>query len=116
MKRFDRSMTILFAAAGAALACACCDASDRNLKKAAGAITEETYRAQVQAIAADELEGRSPGTPGEQRTVEYLEKQFLDLGLQPAAAAASPEVALVEITPRIQLSFARGPVAARLSA
>jgi len=103
-------MTILFAAAGAALACACCDASDRNFKKAAGAITEEAYRAQVQAIAADELEGRSPGTRGEQRTVEYLEKQFLDLGLQPASGGSfRQQVALVEITATDpQLSFARG--------
>ena len=103
-------MTILFAAAGAALAFACCDASDRNFKKAAGAITEEAYRAQVQAIAADELEGRSPGTRGEQRTVEYLEKQFLDLGLQPASGGSfRQQVALVEITATDpQLSFARG--------
>jgi len=110
MRRFDRSLTILFAAAGAVLACASCDASDRNLRKAAGAITAESYRAQVQALAADELEGRGPGTPGEQRTVEYLEQQFLDLGLQPASGGSfRQDVALVEITATDpHLSFARG--------
>jgi len=110
MIRFDRPMTILFAAAGAALACASCGASDKDLRTAAAAITEESYRAQVQSLAADELEGRGPGTPGEQRTVEYLEKQFLELGLQPARGGSfRQEVALVEITATDpQLSFARG--------
>ena len=55
------------------------------LKKASAAITESGFRTLVQGVSADELEGRGPGTPGEQRTIEYHEKQFLALGLQTAA-------------------------------
>ena len=108
--RFDRPVTILFAALAAALATGACRASDKDVKKASAAITESGFRALVQGISADELEGRGPGTPGEQRTVEYLEKEFLELGLQPAAGGSfRQDVSLVEITAiDPQLSFARG--------
>ncbi|MBS0417921.1 MAG: M28 family peptidase [Proteobacteria bacterium] len=43
--------------------------------------------ATVKALAADDFEGRSPGTPGEQKTRAYLIDQFESLGLQPAGVA-----------------------------
>ena len=33
------------------------------------------------------FEGRSPGTPGEAKTVEYLVAEFKTLGLEPAGDA-----------------------------
>jgi len=110
MMRFDRPMTSLFAALAAVLAFTSCDASDKDLRKAAAAITEAAYRAQIESLSADEMEGRGPGTPGEQRTVEYLEEQFLELGLQPANGGSfRQDVALVEITATDpQLSFVKG--------
>lgn len=110
MMRFDRSTTILFAALAAILASGACGASDKRLKKASAAIAESDFRAQVQSISADKLEGRGPGTPGEQLTIEYLEEQFLELGLQPAAGGSfRQDVSLVEITATDpNLSFARG--------
>jgi Zn-dependent M28 family amino/carboxypeptidase len=110
MMRFDQQKTVLFAALAAVLISGACDASDRRIKKASVAITESAFRAQVQSISADELEGRGPGTRGEQRTIEYLEKQFLELGLQPAAGGSfRQDVSLVEITAiDPKLSFARG--------
>ena len=110
MMRFDRPMTILFAALAAVLVAGACTASDKDLKKASAAITESIFRAQVQSISDDKLEGRGPGTPGEQRTIEYLEEQFLELGLQPAAGGSfRQDVSLVEITAiDPKLSFARG--------
>ena len=108
--RFDRQMTILFAALAAALVTGAFNASDKDFKKASAAISESGFRALVQGISADELEGRGPGTPGEQRTIEYLEEQFLELGLQPAAGGSfRQDVSLVEITAiDPQLSFAKG--------
>lgn len=101
---------LLVAAAGAAVALAGCRAADQALERAAGAIDEASYRAYIAGLSADDLEGRAPGTPGEERTVEYLEQQFLELGLQPAAGGNfRQDVPLVEITalePR--LSFHRG--------
>ena len=110
MMRFDRQMTILFAALAAALVTGAFNASDKDFKKASAAISESGFRALVQGISADELEGRGPGTPGEQRTIEYLEEQFLELGLQPAAGGSfRQDVSLVEITAiDPQLSFAKG--------
>jgi len=34
-------------------------------------------------MASDEFGGRAPGTPGEQKTVEYLTQRFASLGLEP---------------------------------
>lgn len=85
-------------------------ADDKALKRAAAAVDEASYRAAIAALSADEMQGRALGTPGEQRTVEYLEQQFLELGLQPLGGGSfRQEVPLVEITasePR--LSFHRG--------
>lgn len=102
---------VLFvAAAGAGIALAGCKAADKALEKAAAALDEASYRTYLAGLSADELEGRAPGTPGEQRTVEYLEKQFLELGLQPAAGGSfRQDVPLVEITASApHLSFRRG--------
>ncbi|MGB5132031.1 MAG: M28 family metallopeptidase [Steroidobacteraceae bacterium] len=103
-------MSILFAALAAMLVSSPCSASDKDIKKASTAIAEAGFRAQVQAISSDEMEGRGIGTMGEQRTIEYLEQQFLELGLQPAAGGSfRQDVSLVEITGADQhLSFAKG--------
>jgi Zn-dependent M28 family amino/carboxypeptidase len=108
--QFDRKVTILFTALAATLVAGAGGASDRNFKKSSAAITEPGFRALVQGISADELEGRGPGTSGEQRTIQYLEEQFLDLGLQPAAGGSfRQDVSLVEITAiDPTLSFTRG--------
>ncbi|MBF8965437.1 M28 family peptidase [Pontibacter sp. FD36] len=37
----------------------------------------------IRVLASDEFEGRSPGTPGEDSTVNYLTREFQKLGLQP---------------------------------
>ncbi len=37
----------------------------------------------IKVLASDEFEGRGPGTPGEEKTVEYLTAQFRKMGLKP---------------------------------
>jgi len=37
----------------------------------------------IQVLASDDFEGRSPGTPGEDKTTAYLQQQFTALGLAP---------------------------------
>lgn len=82
----------------AATALAGCAASPPP-PKAMELITAESYRARVQALAADEFEGRKPGQPGEQKTLEYLEREFRALGLQPGNGGSfRQQVPLVEIT------------------
>jgi Zn-dependent M28 family amino/carboxypeptidase len=110
MTRFDIGFRLLFGASAVALTLGAFNADDKMLRKAAGAIDEKSYRGHVAALSADEMQGRAPGTEGERRTVEYIEKQFLELGLQPVAGGEFRQpVALVEITSSgQQLSFAKG--------
>jgi Zn-dependent M28 family amino/carboxypeptidase len=37
----------------------------------------------TRVLSADEFEGRAPGTPGEEKTVDYLTSEFQKLGLKP---------------------------------
>ena len=37
----------------------------------------------MKQLASDEFGGRGPGTPGEEKTVEYIKAQFARIGLQP---------------------------------
>ncbi|MEQ1512478.1 MAG: M28 family metallopeptidase [Lysobacteraceae bacterium] len=47
------------------------------------AITPDDFAEHVRVLASDEFEGRAPGTPGEDKTVEYLKAQFERIGLKP---------------------------------
>jgi Zn-dependent M28 family amino/carboxypeptidase len=49
----------------------------------AGPISAARLSLVTQALSSDAFEGRAPGTPGEQRTVDYLVQQFEALGLKP---------------------------------
>lgn len=58
------------------------------------------FRNDVRALAADDLEGRRPGTPGEDKTVAFLTAQFRKLGLKPVSGESYVQpVPLVESTP-----------------
>ena len=37
----------------------------------------------VKVLASDEFEGRAPGGPGEQKTIDFLSERFAALGLEP---------------------------------
>ena len=66
---------------------------------ALAAITEDTYKAHVTKLSSDEFLGRKPFTKGDTLTVQYIEQQFKDLGLQPGNGDSYfQEVPLVEIT------------------
>ena len=39
----------------------------------------------IRILASDAYEGRKPGTAGEEKTIQYIKKQFEDIGLRPAA-------------------------------
>lgn len=115
--RLDQSGKLLFATLAAAVLLGAFGARDRDIRKAANAINGETYRELIATLAGDDLEGRSPGTKGEQATVEFIEEQFGELGLQPVAGGSyRQDVKLVEITAaEQQLSFNRGSGAIRLA-
>jgi Zn-dependent M28 family amino/carboxypeptidase len=66
----------------------------------------------VQVLASDEFEGRGPATPAEQKTVDYIARQFADAGLQPGGPGGSwyQEVPLLQsdIAGTPNLSFSVG--------
>ena len=55
----------------------------------------------IKVLADDSFEGRAPGTPGEDKTVEYLTAKFKEIGLAPGNTDGTyvQKVPLVGITP-----------------
>ena len=53
----------------------------------------------VKVLASDEYQGRRPFTEGEKKTLEYLESQFREMGIEPGNGESYlQEVPMVEIT------------------
>jgi Zn-dependent M28 family amino/carboxypeptidase len=55
----------------------------QSLDPALDSITTDGIIQHIKVLAADEFEGRGPGTAGEDRTVSYLVDQFRAMGLKP---------------------------------
>ena len=61
---------------------------------------EASYRKHVETLASDAFQGRAPGTEGEQKTVEYIERQFAAAGLSGAINGSFRQaVPVTELTP-----------------
>jgi Zn-dependent M28 family amino/carboxypeptidase len=89
---------VILAMAAVAFAAAPLGAPQREaatVDRAAASITASGILAHVKALAADGMEGRAPGTPGEERTVAYLVEQFTRLGLKPG----NPDGTYVQAVP-----------------
>jgi Zn-dependent M28 family amino/carboxypeptidase len=79
-----RSVILTALAAGALLPLAVATAAQPDpLAPAVKAMDMKAFMAEVTQLASDDFEGRSPGTPGEERTVAYLAAEFKKLGLKP---------------------------------
>ncbi|KAF1719462.1 M28 family metallopeptidase [Pseudoxanthomonas wuyuanensis] len=62
-------------------------------------ISEGDFAELVKTLASDEFEGRAPGSPGEEKTVAYLEAQMKRIGLQPGNNGSYfQDVPMVETT------------------
>jgi len=70
--------------------------------EAVAALDTATLLSHIRVLAHDSLEGRAPGSPGEAKTVAYLEGQFRQLGLRPGNSDGTyiQNVPLVGITPQ----------------
>jgi len=55
----------------------------------AAQVDPEQINGIVQTLASDEFEGRAPGGPGEEKTIDFLVGRFQALGLQPGAGNGS---------------------------
>src|SRR6516162_7591021 len=79
--------------------------------QAALSIDAEKIRAHVRFLSLDLLEGRGPGTRGDQLAAEYIATQFALNGLQPAGDGGNwfqrvPLYAVHTIEDKTKLSFA----------
>jgi Zn-dependent M28 family amino/carboxypeptidase len=91
-RSLPKTLLLTLAAAAALTACKGEDAPAAkpaaDAAKPAGfafkdAIDPADFAEHVRVLASDEFEGRAPGTPGEEKTVEYLKAQFERMGLKP---------------------------------
>ncbi|HEY7641879.1 MAG TPA: M20/M25/M40 family metallo-hydrolase [Steroidobacteraceae bacterium] len=57
--------------------------------ESSGAIDPARLSQTVKVLASDEFEGRGPGTPGENKTIEWLTGRFRELGLEPGGEHGS---------------------------
>jgi Zn-dependent M28 family amino/carboxypeptidase len=106
----------------AALLCAlpllACAASDRartadtpvtleGMRPALDHFSSDALLRRIEVLSHDSMEGRAPGTAGEDRTVRYLESEFRALGLAPGNPDGSyiQAVPLVSITPQVTASL-----------
>jgi Zn-dependent M28 family amino/carboxypeptidase len=97
--------SIIVAAAGLVVAFSGCESREDPLAEAREALTADGLRERVAILASDSFEGRSPASPGEERTISYLEREFQALGLEPGNGDSFfQDVPLVAITPE-RVSF-----------
>lgn len=82
-------------------------------KAAWNAINADTFLKTVKVLSSDEFEGRAPASKGETLTVDFLEKQFKEVGLKPGNpdGAYVQKVPMVGITadPATEMVFLAGP-------
>jgi Zn-dependent M28 family amino/carboxypeptidase len=85
------TLTLCFAAA-TSIALAACDkqgtgtataATNADADSAAQAISANGLLQHIKDLADDSMQGRAPGTPGEEKAVAYMQSQFKALGLKP---------------------------------
>ena len=94
------------------LALASCSRAPSPPQDALKAFSSESLLKHIRTLASDEFEGRSPGSNGEERTIQYLQAQFRATGLEPGNPDGSylQKVPLVGITadPEMILTFSGG--------
>jgi Zn-dependent M28 family amino/carboxypeptidase len=74
---------------------------DPALKPALEAIQADELLGHIKVLSSDAFEGRAPGTPGEEKTVEYLTKQFQAAGLKPG----NPDGTFVQEVPLVAVEI-----------
>jgi Zn-dependent M28 family amino/carboxypeptidase len=76
-------------------AIAACAPSKARSPEAADSITAQDLKRHIQTLASPQFEGRAPGTPGEDLTVDYITRQFREAGLAPG----NPDGSFVQQVP-----------------
>ncbi|MDQ3394332.1 MAG: M28 family metallopeptidase [Bacteroidota bacterium] len=76
-----------------------CDQEVKKEQAAVSTINEADLSRHIKNLASDEFQGRKPFTIGEEKTIEYIRNEFMNMGLKPANNGSYyQEVPMVEIT------------------
>jgi Zn-dependent M28 family amino/carboxypeptidase len=84
MKRLSGLIWAVAAAILLTTACAPTAQHDPAVLAAADAIRADNLKENIRVLAADEMEGRGPGSPGEELATRFIADRFADAGLAPA--------------------------------
>ena len=77
-----------------------CNQNTQDDKQAAAIFNRDSLAQHIIVLASDSFQGRKPFTPGETRTLDYLQKEFRSMGLEPGNGDSYlQDVPMVEITP-----------------
>ncbi|MGE0077800.1 MAG: M28 family metallopeptidase [Bacteroidales bacterium] len=80
--------------------------SQRDFSYAEECIKIEDMKNYISVLASDDLQGRFPGTTGEEKTINYLADQFKQIGALPGNGNRYfQEVPLIKITPEKEFSL-----------
>jgi Zn-dependent M28 family amino/carboxypeptidase len=91
----------LLLAGTAILAFSCNQTSKIDEQDGLSAFNKDSLAGHIKILASDEFKGRRPFTDGETKTIDYLQKTFKGLGLEPGNNGSYlQEVPMVEITPK----------------
>lgn len=61
----------------------CSQNPQANLQRALDTINAGSLLSEIKTLSSDDFEGRKPGSPGEQKTIAYMQGQFQQMGLKP---------------------------------
>jgi Zn-dependent M28 family amino/carboxypeptidase len=91
----------------------CCNQTSQESKETASPFNRDSLAQHIIVLSSDSFQGRKPFTPGETRTVDYLQNKFRSMGLEPANGNSYlQDVPMVEITPdadpQMKVEFAKG--------
>ena len=87
-----------------AIAVASCADQAADKISAADRITADGILADVEALSADSMEGRAPGTPGGARAAAYIADRFEQMGLEPFGDSYLLPVELVGLKKDVERS------------
>src|SRR5947209_696312 len=76
-------MRKLFLLCPSLLAISCATVPQATIDAALKSIGPDSLLHEIKMLASDDFQGRKPGTAGEEKTVEYLQAQFQEMGLKP---------------------------------
>jgi Zn-dependent M28 family amino/carboxypeptidase len=62
---------------------ACSQNQQANLQPALDSINAGSLLSEIKTLSSDDFEGRKPGSAGEQKSIDYMQQQFQQMGLKP---------------------------------